>query len=149
MNDIDDGLMPLQVFTTAASLLELVDKKVTLSLRNGRTLFGVLRSFDSYGNLVVQETVERIYLEGKYAEADRGVLIIRGENLALLGEIDLAKEEELEAKHAGLEKIDFDQASDEFAKRDEKLKEDFLEKEQIRLQAGLFSNLVADHPYRF
>lgn len=122
---------------------------MTLSLRNGRTLFGVLRSFDSYGNLVVQETVERIYLEGKYAEADRGVLIIRGENLALLGEIDLAKEEELEAKHAELEKIDFDQASDEFAKRDEKLKEDFFEKEQIRLQAGLFSNLVADHPYRF
>lgn len=27
MNDIDDGLMPLQVFTTAASLLELVDSK--------------------------------------------------------------------------------------------------------------------------
>lgn len=124
-------------------------ERVTLSLRDGRTLFGVLRSFDSYGNLVVQEVVERIYLEGKYAETERGVLIIRGENLALLGEIDLSKEEEVEAKHAQLEKIDFNQASEEFDKRDETLKEDFIQKEPIRLQAGLFSNLVADHPFRF
>lgn len=109
----------------------------------------MLRSFDSYGNLVLQETVERIYLANKWAETERGVLIIRGENLALLGEVDLAREHEVEAELANMEKIDFNQAAQEFEERDEKLKEDFGKKESVGLQAGLYSNLVVDHPFRF
>ena len=43
--------LPPQMFTTAAQLLDLTDKKLMLSLRDGRKLIGVLRSWDQFGTL--------------------------------------------------------------------------------------------------
>ena len=48
----------------AASLLEQLDKKVMLILRDGRHLVGLLRSFDQFLNLVLADTHERIVLPG-------------------------------------------------------------------------------------
>lgn len=45
------------------------------------------------GNLVLQNTVERLYVQNLYADIDRGLFIVRGENVLLLGEIDLDKED--------------------------------------------------------
>jgi U6 snRNA-associated Sm-like protein LSm1 len=38
-------------------------------------------------NLVFQETIERIYAGGLYADVNRGIFIVRGENVLLLGEV--------------------------------------------------------------
>ena len=38
-------------------------------------------------NLMLQETVERIYTKDVYADIQRGIYIVRGENVLLLGEI--------------------------------------------------------------
>ncbi|CAN6674585.1 sm-like protein LSm1 [Trichomonascus vanleenenianus] len=94
----DPNLMPSQAFTTAAALLDVVDRRVVVSLRDGRKLFGVLRSFDQFANLVLQDTVERIYdlPNGSYGEQRRGVYIVRGENVAWVGEIDMDKEDMIE-----------------------------------------------------
>lgn len=75
-------------------------------LRDGRKLQGVLRSYDQFGesyihtliislipsaaipaNLVLEDTVERIYHQDVFAELKRGLFLIRGENVVLLGEI--------------------------------------------------------------
>jgi len=86
-------------------------------LRDGRKLHGVLRSYDQFGmstssfspslslshthtksipvfalvdlpaNLVLEDTVERIYHGNSYAENWHGLFLIRGENVVLLGEI--------------------------------------------------------------
>ncbi|KAJ5471606.1 hypothetical protein N7530_008963 [Penicillium desertorum] len=48
--------LPPQMFTTAAQLLDLTDKKLVLILRDGRKLIGVLRSWDQFANLVFQDT---------------------------------------------------------------------------------------------
>ena len=75
-------------------------------LRDGRKLQGVLRSYDQFGictvsrsilvtlsdmlvaaNLVLEDTVERIYHQNVFAEIKRGLFLIRGENVVLLGEI--------------------------------------------------------------
>ncbi|RCH80564.1 Sm-like protein, partial [Rhizopus stolonifer] len=53
-------------------------------LRDGRKLIGILRSFDQF---VLQDTIERIYVNGCYGDIPRGVFLIRGENVVLLGEI--------------------------------------------------------------
>lgn len=71
-----------------ASLLEQIDKQVLVLLRDGRSLFGVLRSIDQFANLVLHLTVERIYIGNEYGEIDRGVFLIRGENVVLCGEVD-------------------------------------------------------------
>ncbi|KAE8349507.1 hypothetical protein BDV28DRAFT_141074 [Aspergillus coremiiformis] len=87
--------LPPQMFTTAAQLLDLTDKKLVLVLRDGRKLIGVLRSWDQFANLVLQDTIERIYSGNLYAEIPRGIFLVRGENVLLLGEIDLDKEDDL------------------------------------------------------
>ncbi|KAJ5525700.1 hypothetical protein N7504_003157 [Penicillium tannophilum] len=87
--------LPPQMFTTAAQLLDLTDKKLVLVLRDGRKLVGVLRSWDQFANLVLQDTVERIYAGKLYADVPRGIFLVRGENVLLLGEVDLDREDEI------------------------------------------------------
>lgn len=79
--------------------------KMLVVLRDGRKLHGVLRSYDQFGehlclyslrrglsiaisaNLVLEDTVERIYHGNAFAENWHGLFLIRGENVVLLGEI--------------------------------------------------------------
>lgn len=56
-------------------------------LRDGRTLIGYLRSVDQFANLVLHKTIERIHVGKEYGDIPRGIFIIRGENVVLLGEI--------------------------------------------------------------
>ncbi|KIE02553.1 small nuclear ribonucleoprotein (LSM1), partial [Metarhizium majus ARSEF 297] len=96
--------LPPQMFTTAAQLLDLTDKKLMVALRDGRKLIGVLRSWDQFANLVLQSTTERIFAlkpgtdpsapKGYYADVAHGIFLIRGENVLLLGEIDLDKDDD-------------------------------------------------------
>ncbi|EJF66660.1 Sm-like ribonucleo protein [Dichomitus squalens] len=87
-----DSLIP---FTTSGSLVDCVDRKMLVVLRDGRKLQGVLRSYDQFANLVLEDTVERIYHQDVFAEVWRGLFLIRGENVVLLGEIDLDQEDEI------------------------------------------------------
>ncbi|KAJ5732087.1 hypothetical protein N7493_003568 [Penicillium malachiteum] len=87
--------LPPQMFTTAAQLLDLTDKKLVLVLRDGRKLIGVLRSWDQFANLVLQDTIERIYAGNLYADVPRGIFLVRGENVLLLGEVDLDREDDI------------------------------------------------------
>ncbi|KAI8050470.1 hypothetical protein BDF22DRAFT_745343 [Syncephalis plumigaleata] len=100
-----DGFPPEQFFTTSASLVDCVDKRLVVVLRDGRKLFGVLRSFDQFANLVLQDTVERLYAEGIYSELYRGIYIIRGENVVLLGEVCLDTEEDIPLQHVSPEQV--------------------------------------------
>jgi len=67
-------------------------------LRDGRKLMGVLRSYDQFANLVLEDTIERIYHGQTYADDPVGLFLIRGENVVLLGEIDLDEEDEIPLK---------------------------------------------------
>ena len=97
--------LPPQMFTTAAQLLDLTDKKLMIALRDGRKLIGLLRSWDQFANLVLQSTIERIFApapgsndsnapRGYYADVPHGIFLVRGENVLLLGEIDLDKDDD-------------------------------------------------------
>ncbi|KAI1165484.1 hypothetical protein F5B18DRAFT_649723 [Nemania serpens] len=104
--------LPPQMFTTAAQLLDLTDKKLLLVLRDGRKLIGILRSWDQF---VLQSTVERVFatisdskhpgLRGVYSDKAHGIFLVRGENVLLLGEIDLDKDDD---PPVGYEKAEFD-----------------------------------------
>lgn len=45
------------------------------------------------GNLVLQDTIERLFVQDLYADIERGLFLVRGENVLLLGEIDLDKDD--------------------------------------------------------
>jgi U6 snRNA-associated Sm-like protein LSm1 len=71
----------------AASLVEHIDRQILVLQRDGRYIVGYLRSYDQYANLVLENTFERFILDDTYCDEPLGIFIIRGENVALLGEV--------------------------------------------------------------
>ena len=49
----------------AASLIEQLDKRIMIILRDGKHLVGKLRSFDHFMNLILEETFERLIHQGE------------------------------------------------------------------------------------
>lgn len=119
-----DALIP---FTTSGSLVDCVDRKMLVVLRDGRKLQGVLRSYDQFANLVLEDTVERIYHGNAFAESFHGIFLIRGENVVLLGEIDLDQEDDVPLQQFAYEVLDRYHRNDtEEKKRREEAKANIL-----------------------
>ncbi|XP_016159017.1 PREDICTED: U6 snRNA-associated Sm-like protein LSm1 [Ficedula albicollis] len=98
-------------------------QKHLVLLRDGRTLIGFLRSIDQFANLVLHQTVERIHVGKKYGDIPRGIFVVRGENVVLLGEIDLEKESDTPLQQVSIEEILEEQRVEQQAKQEsEKLK---------------------------
>lgn len=49
---------------------------------------GILRSVDTFANLVLHNTFERIQIGNYYGDVSQGIFVVRGENVALLGEVE-------------------------------------------------------------
>ncbi|KAG8201098.1 hypothetical protein JTE90_028768 [Oedothorax gibbosus] len=77
-----------EVIPGAASLLEHTDKKIGVWLRDGRQIVGTLRSVDQFANLVLYPASERVHMDGSFGDIPQGIVMIRGENVALLGEME-------------------------------------------------------------
>ncbi|CAH0719870.1 unnamed protein product, partial [Brenthis ino] len=88
-----------------AHLLDELDKKLMVLLRDGRTLIGYLRCVDQFANLVLHKTIERIHVGREYGDIPRGIFIVRGENVVLLGEIDKDKEDNLPLTEVSVDDI--------------------------------------------
>ena len=93
-----EDLMRFTLHSELTSLVEEVDKKVLIQLRDGRKLIGILRSFDQFANIVLTETVERFYLGDRYGDVKLGLFLLKGETIVLLGEVDEAKDKALPGK---------------------------------------------------
>ncbi|CAH4033968.1 U6 snRNA-associated Sm-like protein LSm1 [Pieris brassicae] len=97
-----NNLNPLE---GTAHLLDELDKKLMVLLRDGRTLIGYLRCVDQFANLVLHKTIERIHVGKEYGDIPRGIFIVRGENVVLLGEIDKDKEDNLPLTEVSVDDI--------------------------------------------
>ncbi|CAI5443778.1 unnamed protein product [Caenorhabditis angaria] len=98
------------------SLFDQLDKKMLVVLRDGRKLIGYLRSIDQFANLILEDVVERVFIEKFYADTNQGFMLIRGENVELAGEID-------ENVNTGLTEISLEEY--------QRLEEDYLAKNPI------------------
>ena len=74
--------------SAGASLVEELDKKILVVLRDGSKIIGFLRSFDQFANIVLENAAERIIVGSSYSDIPLGLYIVRGENVVLMGEID-------------------------------------------------------------
>ncbi|KHJ98027.1 LSM domain protein [Oesophagostomum dentatum] len=81
--DLPDPYLP-----GAISLFEQLDKKLIVVLRDGRKLIGYLKSIDQFANLILEDVVERTFVDKYYCDINQGFLLIRGENVEIAGEID-------------------------------------------------------------
>ena len=72
---------------TTVWVLRVLTERMLVQLRDGRKIIGLLRSFDQFANVVLEEAVERIIYEKQFADVPLGLYVIRGENVVLLGEM--------------------------------------------------------------
>ncbi|XP_035672369.1 U6 snRNA-associated Sm-like protein LSm1 [Branchiostoma floridae] len=111
--------MTMNYMPGTASLIEEIDKKLLVVLRDGRTLIGYLRSIDQFANLVLHKTIERIHVGKQYGDIPRGIFVVRGENVVLLGEIDLDNENKLPLQQVSIDEILEAQRTEQLAKQEE------------------------------
>ena len=109
-----------------ASLIEEIDKKQLVVLRDGRILIGYLRSVDQFANLVLHKSVERIHVNSLYGDIPKGIFVVRGENVVLLGEVDPDNDNCL-----GLEKVSIEKILD----AQNKMQKEKEENEKVKLKA--------------
>lgn len=151
--NVEDLYLESYAFTTAAAIVGSVDKKIFVLLRDGRNLFGILRTFDQFANLVLQDTIERIYLdpaEGdsnevkRFGEAFRGIFMVRGENVVMMGELDIDKEDD----HLQfLNQVPFEVAEKELKiVHNNKIKEEKTKSKKL-LAKGLINDFVKSDLY--
>lgn len=79
--------------TTSEALASLVGEHVSVITNDGRLLVGKLRGCDHATNVILEDGVERVYSKDNGVEVlELGVYVIRGDNIAVVGELDLEKE---------------------------------------------------------
>lgn len=141
---------PTQDFTTAGLLMDLADRKVSLTLRDGNVIHGVLRSYDEFGSFVVQDAVETIYHKNKYAHRNLGVWIIKGESVALLGKINIDQEAALrDTLNSSWTEVCFDELEKERDADRQSLEDARNTEIQEGLTKGLVGSTLTQNPYRF
>ncbi|KAI8372537.1 ribonucleoprotein LSM domain-containing protein [Choanephora cucurbitarum] len=67
--------------TTTPELKKYMDKRLSLQLNGNRKVTGVLRGFDPFMNIVLDETVEEISATEKHTI---GMVVIRGNSISIM-----------------------------------------------------------------
>ena len=84
-------LAPVPLLLTPLLRARVLADKMVVHLRDRRKIFGILRSFDQFANVVLEEAFERVIVGKRYADVPLGLYVIRGENVVLLGQIVRAR----------------------------------------------------------
>ena len=74
-------------------------------LQDKQHLVGTFRSFDQFGNFVLEKACRRFYEGSHFTDKPLGLYIIRGENVEILGELDVEKDEN--GVEGGLTRVDW------------------------------------------
>ncbi|XP_071818352.1 U6 snRNA-associated Sm-like protein LSm8 [Apostichopus japonicus] len=73
----------------ANALESYIDHTVSVITNDGRQIVGTLKGFDQTINLILDESHERVYSNTQGVEqVVLGLYIIRGDNIAVIGEVD-------------------------------------------------------------
>ena len=77
-------------------LANYLETQVSVITSDGRHLVGTLRGVDQVTNIVLDKCHERVYSEAGVEQVPLGLFIVRGDNVAVIGDIDTAKEERVD-----------------------------------------------------
>ena len=69
-------------------LQQLIDHKVLILTTDGRILVGTMKGCDQTVNLVLANTVERVFTIEEYSEVELGLYLIRGDTVVTVGLLD-------------------------------------------------------------
>ena len=81
----------------AAMLDGMVDKVVQIVTNDGRNIVGMLKGFDQTTNVILDECHERVFSpEAGVEQVQLGLYIVRGDNIAVVGEVDEAEDGDMD-----------------------------------------------------
>jgi len=103
--------------------VEQLDRRLLVVLRDGRHLVGTLRSFDQFGNMVLEDTSERRILVIKKSsdEDDKesticyqtdiqlGLYVLRGDVVVLMGEVDPEEDAQEVSNDGRIKNVSFEE----------------------------------------
>eukprot|EP00118_Oscarella_pearsei_P023297 m.276911 g.276911 ORF g.276911 m.276911 type:complete len:97 (+) comp40606_c0_seq44:127-417(+) len=73
----------------ASSLDSYVNHTVSVITNDGRVIVGILKGYDQTVNIVLDDSHERVFSASTGVEqVNLGLYIVRGDNIAVVGEID-------------------------------------------------------------
>jgi len=73
----------------SSTLEPLVNRVISVVTADGRMIVGTLKGFDQTVNLILDESHERVFSSSHGVEQVMlGLYIIRGDNVAVIGEVD-------------------------------------------------------------
>mmetsp|Transcript_4010 Transcript_4010/g.4100 ORF Transcript_4010/g.4100 Transcript_4010/m.4100 type:complete len:95 (+) Transcript_4010:298-582(+) len=82
------------------ALQEWIDKRISVITNDGRNIVGNLKGFDQTINLILEESHERVFcLTVGVEQVPLGLYIIRGDNIAIIGELDEEKDSQMDLSH--------------------------------------------------
>ena len=136
------------------ALYAIVSGILSLERLDLKSKIGVLRTFDQFANLVLQDTLERVYLgkEGsqdlskpeRFGEIYRGVFMVRGENVVMMGELDIDHEDD---HLTTLQQLPFEIAEQELKLiQKERVKQE-KQKTKDMLSRGLINDFIKSDLY--
>jgi U6 snRNA-associated Sm-like protein LSm8 len=83
-----------------------VNKSVNIVTSDGRIIIGTLRGFDQTINIILDDSHERVFSATDGVEqVPLGLYIIRGDNVALIGEIDEELDRNIDLSHTRADPI--------------------------------------------
>ena len=93
-------LFPTKFLTASHSAAQMdayVNKVVQIITNDGRVIVGVLKGFDQTTNVILEECHERVFsTDAGVEQVVLGLYIVRGDNIAIVGEVDEEKDAELD-----------------------------------------------------
>ncbi|ORX85242.1 LSM-domain-containing protein [Anaeromyces robustus] len=80
-----------------ANLQDYIDQHISVITNDGRVIIGVLKGYDQATNIILEHSVERIFRPTEGVESSElGLHIIRGDNIAVVGQIDVEEDENID-----------------------------------------------------
>ena len=78
-----------------SALEPYVNQTVSVITADGRNIVGVLRGFDQTINVILDDCHERVYSNPGIEKVPLGLYIIRGDNVAVIGNVNEEKDSRL------------------------------------------------------
>lgn len=74
----------------SSGLESFVSTTVSVICQDGRNFIGTLKGFDQTVNIILDDTHERVFSLNGIEQVTLGLHIVRGDNIAIIGQIDEA-----------------------------------------------------------
>ncbi|KAH9444084.1 hypothetical protein MJO28_013574 [Puccinia striiformis f. sp. tritici] len=81
----------------SSKIADYLDKRVLIITQDGRTITGELKGFDQTTNIILSDSIERVYSSDEpMEEVPLGLYIVRGDHISVIGELDVEADKNID-----------------------------------------------------